>query len=176
MFFDDRLLSLLHDLARKLNHLPAAGADQVVVVFMPVRMLEPGHAVIEYDLTCESALSDQFHRPVHRSESDSSLSAVYYPVKVFRGDVIFSVQERFEHLAPLKRISQTLRSDVSFEYFLLLRDHTSPIDIENHFQYIRIIGTVKLFFDVSMDYRIFLWKRNLWLTCHNRLGFNRIAI
>jgi hypothetical protein len=145
VFFEDCLLSLLHDLARKLDHLSAAGADQVMVVLMLVRMLETRYAVIEYHFARKAAVGDQFHRPVHRSEADFPFPTVYSPIKVFRGDVIFSVQERFEHLAPLKRISQTLRSDVSFEYFLLLRGHTSPIDIDNHFQYICSIATVKHF-------------------------------
>jgi hypothetical protein len=121
VFFDDRLLSLLHDLAQKLNHLPAAGADHVMMVLVPVRMLETSYAVIENDLARESAFGDQLHRPVDSGESDFPFPAVYSPVEVFRGDMIFGVQEHFEHVSSLKRISQTLRPDESPEYFLFLR-------------------------------------------------------
>ena len=121
--FQNSLLALIHLRTLEFYNFPTARADEVVMVTVFVVVFIAYNPVIESNLSCQSAIADQLHCPMHRSITDTIIAIMQEPVEVIYGYMIFHIEKRIKNLHPLLSLTQSLGPDVSLKPLSLFRDH-----------------------------------------------------
>src|SRR5262249_2915043 len=99
----DALLEPLQLLARELDDLPAALADDVVVRRIALDGLEARLAVVEVPLGGEPHLLEQLERPVHGCVPDARVHLADRPVELVDREVALGAEEDARDVVSLRR-------------------------------------------------------------------------
>src|SRR5262245_15615759 len=115
----DALLELLELLAVELDDLPAALADDVVVVlFLRLGGLVARLAIVEVPLVGQAALLEQLERPVDRGVPDARVHLLHRGVQLLDGEVLAGAEEHLRDVVALRR-----RLEAAFAQRLLEESH-----------------------------------------------------
>src|SRR5262245_1514267 len=115
----DAFLELLELLAVELDDLPAALADDVVVVLL-LRLggLVARLAIVEMPLVGQAALLEQLERPVDRGVPDARVHLLHRGVQLLDGEVLAGAEEHLRDVVALRR-----RLEAAFAQRLLEESH-----------------------------------------------------
>ena len=102
----DLLLELADFLRKEFHRAAAFGADHVVMAAAVVLMLVAGNAVVEGDLTGESALGEKLQRAINGGVADAGVFFLHEAVEFVGGEMVASFEERAQDGVALRGLLQ----------------------------------------------------------------------
>src|ERR1700737_1509253 len=123
IFSADVLLQGVHLPREKFDRAAALGADHVVMAATVILMLVAGDAVVESDLTGESAFGQQLQSTVNRGISDALIFLLHQAMKLVGREMVAGLEESPKDGVALCGLLQSHALQVAVQNFLGLADH-----------------------------------------------------
>ena len=103
----DHIFYLLHAGIAKLHHFAAIGADDVVVLFVAIRLFKLGEVFPELVLFHQITIDEQLQRIVHRSPADAVAAVFHVDVQSLGIEVVVAFVYFFQNGEALRGFAQT---------------------------------------------------------------------
>ena len=123
VFASDLAFELAYFLREKFHGTAAVGADHVVMAAAIVLVFVSSDAVVKGDFAGESALGEEFQRPIDGGVTDAGVFLLDEAVEFVGGEVVAGLEERAKNGVALGGLFESDAFEVTMEDVLRLADH-----------------------------------------------------